>query len=93
MKSSLLAGAAGLLFAFAATGAFAATVYEYRDGPVEYVPSDPAYVAPAPMIEGRSAYVENEPAGVARPAYYYGPHRYYYYERAPFPLSVLPWNW
>jgi hypothetical protein len=94
MKNVLLAGTAGLLLAFAATGASAATVYEYPDGAVEYVPSVPAYTAPAPMIEGRAAYVDNAPVVVAQPRYYYGPHRYYYYcERAPFPFSALPWNW
>ena len=92
MKNILLAGAAGLLVAFAAADASAATVYEYPDGAVEYGPSEPAYVAPAPMVEGRAAYVENAPVVVAQPGYYYGPHRYYY-ERAPFPFSVLPWNW
>jgi hypothetical protein len=94
MKNLLLAGATGLLLAFAASGASATTVYQYPDGTVEYAPSDPAYAAPAPMIEGRAAYVdETAPVVVTRPGYYYEPHRAYYYERAPFPFSALPWNW
>jgi hypothetical protein len=93
MKNILLAGTAGLLLAFAAAGASAATVYEYPDGAVQYVPDDPVYVAPAPMIEGRAAYVNGAPVVVAHPRYYYGPRHYYYYERVPFPFSALPWNW
>jgi hypothetical protein len=84
MKNLLLAGTAGLLLAFGAAGASAQTIYQ-GDRPV--------YVAPEPMIEGRSAYID-EPAVVVHPRYYYGP-RHYYYERdhAPFPFSALPWNW
>ena len=94
MKSILLAGAAGLLLTFAAASASAETIY-YPDGAVQYVPRDPAYLAPDPMIEGRAAYVEERPVIVNHPRYYYDPHRYYYYERdrAPFPFSALPWNW
>jgi hypothetical protein len=86
MKNILLAGVAGLLLAFAAAGATADTIY-HADGTVEYAPGDPAYVAPAPLVEGRSAYVEDAP--ITHPRYY---HRRYY-ERAPFPFSALPWNW
>jgi hypothetical protein len=91
MKNILLAGTAGLLLAFAAAGASADTIY-HADGTIEYVPGDPAYVAPAPLVEGRSAYVERAPVVVTHPRYYYEP-RHYYYERAPFPFSALPWNW
>jgi hypothetical protein len=51
------------------------------------------------IVEGRSAYVEDDsgyvyraPAyRVVRPDYVYDEPAYRY--RAPFPFSLLPWNW
>ena len=106
MRNLLLAGTAGLFVAFGAVSAEAVTqnspyaTMAPPDAVDGYVTEpDPVYVVPRSdgMIEGRAAYVDEGPAYVPVQPHYVYPARRYHYEYyrpyAPFPLSVLPWNW
>ena len=97
MRTMLVAGTAALFLALGGASAYAvppnspyATMVP--PGAVDY--NVPGYNY-GPMVEGRSAYVE-EPGYVYRaPAYRVRPD-YYDYDYgygAPFPFSLLPWNW
>jgi hypothetical protein len=102
MRNLLLAGTAGLFLSLGAATAYAvpqnspyATMVP-PDAVDGYIPP-PVYVVPADgavMVDGRSAYVEGTPVyAPAQPTYVERP---VYVERrayAPFPFSVLPWNW
>jgi hypothetical protein len=100
MRNLLMAGTASLFLAIGATGAYADEIVTRVNGPV-YAGGAPMYDAygneliyPAapPLIEGRSAFIERDPAYVpAQPAYVYRPGERRVY--TPFPFSVLPWNW
>ncbi len=52
-----------------------------------------AVAAPA-LIEGRSVYIERDPAYVpGQPTYVYRPACVEHRAHTPFPFSVPPWNW
>ena len=106
MRTMFIAGAAGLCLALSAASAYAvpqnspyATMappgavdgYNSYSGPVYGYENEP-------MVEGRSAYVEDDPGYVTTyraPAYRYERPAYVYERRYrdPFPFSLLPWNW
>ena len=103
MRTMLVAGTAALFLALGGASAYAvppnspyATMVP--PGAVDYnAPgyNDGPYYGDRAIVEGRSAYIE-EPGYVYRaPAYrdYGYDYDYRYRFGAPFPFSLLPWNW
>lgn len=106
MRNLLLAGTAGLFVALGAASAYAvapSSPYATMVPPAAvdgYVAPAPVIVeTPAPIYEGRAAYVEPDgtmvaPAPVVTPGYVApAPTVVYRRDYAPFPFDLLPWNW
>jgi hypothetical protein len=104
MRTMLVAGTAGVFLALSAASAYAVppnSPYATMVPPGAVDGEAPYYGQPRGevIIEGRSAYVEDDPGYVyrapayraVRPDYVYVEPAYRY--RAPFPFSLLPWNW